>query len=91
VALPTVPRAFASVESAPVTMSGAEKRCRKRYRPLDQARVNGGEQRRIANLLDACHLSGGSLLDLPCSDRGLILVCSRVGMTTAGSPKITLL
>jgi hypothetical protein len=66
VAIPPIPRASASAEPAPAMMSGVEKYRLNRYRHVDQAWVNRREQRLIAQLLEAWHMSGGTLLDIPC-------------------------
>jgi SAM-dependent methyltransferase len=84
VAMPPIPRASASAESAPTMMSGAEKYRLNRYQHFDQAWVNRREQRLIAQLLEAWHVPGGTLLDIPCGYGRLVPVYSCFGITATG-------
>jgi SAM-dependent methyltransferase len=65
-------------------MSGAEKYRLNRYRSFDQAWVNRREQHIIAQLLEAWHVPGGTLLDIPCGSGRFVPVCARFGLTTMG-------
>lgn len=83
-AIPSVPRACASADPAPGTMSGAEKYRLNRYQHVDQAWVNRREKRRLAHLLEAWHVPGGTLLDIPCGSGRLAPVYSCFRITATG-------
>ena len=83
-AIPPIPRASASTEPASAMMSGVEKYRLNRFRHFDQAWVNRREQRLIAQLLEAWHVPGGTLLDIPCGYGRLGPVYSCFGITATG-------
>ena len=75
-------RGSESAEVAHKIMSGAEKYRLNRYRSFDQAWVNRREQRLVARLLDAWHVPGGSLLDVPCGYGRFAPICARFNIRT---------
>jgi SAM-dependent methyltransferase len=56
-----------------------------RYRSLDQAVVNWREQRLVESLLTTCHLTQGSLLDIPCGFGRFTALFARLGITATGA------